>query len=483
MTPASRPSQETLLDQLRYTADPLADDTVNRIVGPWQALPQTPDLQATLDANTVPWQRVAAVNRLFGKWQDNQSLRDWRADPATTPPDIAAELEQFVRTAQVLPDWADARKIERAEQIFIDHSLLSCVLLFCSSLPECYVIPDLSSVLQATGQLDQHADYRIRATAAMIFPVMMPGGLMSASGSGMAQIIKVRLIHATVRNLLLRGSPNHAITAHAQPQSHTDQGVVPPLASAQPTSEPKTHSNTHANTHANAQANAQAKPSMQSTLFALGWDVNAQGLPCNQEELAYTLLTFGYVVLRSLRKLGLALAPADEEAYLHAWNVVGHVLGLRADLRVERMADAEVLFAQLQARGIAQQVTPDPRARLTLALMQAMQQVLPRALKPMPVLLTRFLCGDVTSAQLGLNTQVSWVSKLLFALGMGLILGLDRLIRLVSPGFTFSGLLTRWAGERFMAQLLLSQTRPLQLPWTLRQQMQGELDKRSAKKK
>jgi hypothetical protein len=301
-------------------------------------------------------------------------------------------------------------------------------------------------VLQTTGQLDKRTDYRIRATAAMVFPVMMPGGLMSASGSGIAQILKVRLIHATVRNLLLRGNPAQARTSQ------------PALVSE------------------------QANTSMQATLLALGWDVNAKGLPCNQEELAYTLLTFSYVFLRSLRRLGLGLPSPDEEAYLHAWNVVGHVLGLQADLRVDSMADAEILFSQLQARGVARQVTPDPRPHLTLALMQAMQQVLPRLLKPVPVLLTRFLCGDVASAQLGLNTQVSWVSKLLFALGMGLILGLDRLIRLVSPGFTFSSLLTRWVGERFMADLLLSQTRQLQLPWTLRGQIQGALDKCRGKK-
>lgn len=463
MHSASSPAHETLLNELRYTADPLADDTVSRIVGPWQALPESPQLQATLDVNTGPWQRLGVVNQLFGKWQDNQSLRGWRADPTTIPPDIAAELEQFVQTAQVLPDWADAHKIERAEQIFIDHSLLSCVMLFCSSLPECYVIPDLSSVLQATGQLDKHTDYRIRATAAMVFPVMMPGGLLTPSGSGMAQIIKVRLIHATVRNLLLRGSPAHALatlSASSASHSHTAQCAVPPLMCTQPNT------------------------GMQATLFALGWDVNEQGLPCNQEELAYTLLTFGYVVLRSLRRLGLGLPPADEEAYLHAWNVVGHVMGLQADLRVDRMADAEVLFAQLQARGIAQPVTPDPRPDLTLALMQTMQQVLPlRVLKPVPVLLTRFLCGDATSAQLGLKIHVSWVSRLLFALGMGIILGLDQLIRLVSPGFSFSRLITRWVGERFMTELLLSQTRPLQLPGTLRRQMQAEIDKHRDQKK
>ncbi len=459
MNTTSSTPDESLLEPLRYTADPLADDTVSRIVGPWQELPDSPLLQATLDANTLAWQRMAVVNQLFSKWQDNQSLRDWQSDPTTTPPEIAAELTQFVRTAQALPDWADADKIERAEQIFIDNSVLSCTLMFCASLPECYVIPDLSSVLQATGQLDKRTDYRIRATAAMIFPVMMPGGLLKPEGSGIAQILKVRLIHATVRNLLLRGNPTLALSAHSASHAHPDQGTVPPLV------------------------NEQVKPSMQATLFALGWDVHAKGLPCNQEELAYTLLTFSYVFLRSLRRLGLGLPSADEEAYLHAWNVVGHVLGLQADLRVDNMADAEILFSQLQARGVARQVTPDPRPHLTLALMETMQQVLPlRVLKPVPVLLTRFLCGDATSAQLGLNTQVSWVSRMLFTLGMGSILGLDRLIRLVSPGFTFSRLLTRWVGERFMADLLLSQTRKLQLPWTLRGQIQGELDKSRGKK-
>ena len=43
-----------------------------------------------------------------------------------------------------------------------DHGALSCILLFCASLPECYVVPDLSSVLHTTGQLEQNTEYRIR---------------------------------------------------------------------------------------------------------------------------------------------------------------------------------------------------------------------------------------------------------------------------------------------------------------------------------
>lgn len=39
----------------------------------------------------------------------------------------------------------------------------------------------------------------------MIFPVMRVGGLTPEAGSGAAQVLKLRRIHATVRNLVLRG--------------------------------------------------------------------------------------------------------------------------------------------------------------------------------------------------------------------------------------------------------------------------------------
>ncbi|HAV36684.1 MAG TPA: DUF2236 domain-containing protein, partial [Massilia sp.] len=90
-------------------------------------------------------------------------------------------------------------------------SVLSCTLLFCASLPECYVPVDLASVLHSAGQLERHTDYRVRATAAMIFPVMLRGGLTAPDGGGVAQVLKVRLIHATIRHLIMRGHPAAAV--------------------------------------------------------------------------------------------------------------------------------------------------------------------------------------------------------------------------------------------------------------------------------
>ena len=448
----------SLLDRMQYSADPLADATIAKILGPWSHLPDSAIASPhavnpiTLATQWQPqWQKLSTITQTIQQWPDNRSIAEWQASNAGLPPEIGAPLEQYLQVARSLPAWADLAKLERAETLFIDYGALSITMLFCSSLPECYVIPDLAAVLQSTGQLVNHTDYRIRATGAMIFPVMMAGGLTAPDGGGIAQILKVRLIHATIRNLILRGSPEAALSSlgtalNNQYSSHTS--IVPPLPGA-------------------------AGDNMHQTLFAHGWKTGEEGLPCNQEELAYTLLTFSYVFLRSMRKLGLALPRADEEAYLHAWNVTGYVLGIARELMVDTMDQAEAMFTCMQARGRADHVRRpqivDPRPALGNALMQSMEAVIPLGVvKPFPVLLTRYLCGSATAKDLGLNGPLHWLSRFLFAAFMWFTRSIDGLMRLVFPEFSIARLITRVLGYHVMTRLLMDQTRPLKLPQHLR---------------
>ena len=427
------PVSNARLAQMQYVADPLADATVADIVGPWP-------ISASVDAKAEQWQRIAQGNRQFDSWTTNQSLQDWQPTSATLPPDMAKALQAYLQAGQTLPEWADRAKIERAEALFMDYGALSCTLLFCSSLPECYVLPDLSAVLHMSGQLEQRTEYRIRMTAAMVFPVMLKGGLSQPQGSGIAQVLKVRLIHATIRNLILRGSPDAAMIALGEQWHVPGAGVLPPLPLV-------------------------ATSDMNQTLFAHGWKLGEDGLPCNQEELAYTLLTFSYVFLRSMRRLDLGLPSADEEAYLHAWNVMGHVLGIRRELMADTMPQAEALFAQIQTRGRTETVHPDARPALGDALMNAMEQVIPlRLLKPFPVLMTRLLCGEPTASDIGLTGRVGWVSRVLFVIFRAITGAIDSVMRLVLPEFSLSRMMTRVLGYHVMKKILLDQTRPLKLP-------------------
>jgi hypothetical protein len=408
-----------LVDNPALHADPLADATIARILGPGQ--PGGPDMAT-----------IGLLNREIARWQLNGDLDGWRASPGL-PPDMAAALEAYVVKARVLPDWADAAKIARAEVLFMEMSMASCTLLFCASLPQCYIMPDLAAVLHAAGELEQHTDYRVRATAAMIFPVMMHGGLTAPSGGGVAQAIKVRLIHAMIRHLVLRGDVAEALVAPRR---------LPRLLT-------------------------QAK-TMPQVLYAHGWDIDRLGLPCNQEELGYTLLTFNYVFLQGLRRLGLRLDQGDEEAYMHAWNVLGAVLGIEREQMTDTMADAERMFTALQAQARVLQRKDDPRPALAGALMANIQRYLPpRILKPFPVLLTRHLIGKASSRDLGLDQRVSLLSRGLFVLVFGFIRGVDAVARLVFPGFSISRLVTRILGYNLTVKLLMDETRPLKLPDTL----------------
>jgi hypothetical protein len=429
-----------LLDRMQYEADPLADGTIAAILGPWQGVHDCATRDELLACNAVRWELLAAVSRVFDDWKDNAGIEQWTARP-DTPPEVTRAIEAYLRAAPGLPAWADPAKIDRAEALFGDFGVLSCLLLFCSSLPECYVIPDLSQALLVTGQLEQHTEYRIRATAAMIFPVMMQGGLTRREGGGIAQVLKVRLIHATIRHLILRGTPEDALVAVGERRKVPDGHILPSLAAL------------------------EGARTMNHALFAHGWNVGKDGLPCNQEELAYTLLTFHYVCLRGLRRLGLGLPREDEEAYLHAWNVVGHVLGIRHDLLAHTMEDAEALFKQIQARGRADPFTPDPRPKLGRALMQTMENLIPlRVAKPVPKLLTRHLCGRATAGDIGIDGEVSSLSKLLFVLGLGIVRSIDGVVRLFVRDFSISRFITRLIGRRFMTGMLMDATRPLKLP-------------------
>jgi ER-bound oxygenase mpaB/B'/Rubber oxygenase, catalytic domain len=435
-----------------FAGDVLADDTIAKILGPWTSVATDTSADEIIAANATHWQRIAQVNRVIKSWADNASLDDWGALENELDGDLVAALKSYVAAAKPLPAWADPTKIARAEELFMGYGTLSVTILFCASLPECYVVPDLASVLHATGQLEDHADYRVRSTGAMIFPVMMPGGLTSAAGGGIAQVLKVRLIHATIRNLILRGSPQQAMAALAASVNANaeDAGVVKPHL-----------------------ALTEQSKNMYHTLFAHGWNLKQKGLPCNQEELAYTLLTFNYVYLRSMCRLDLALKREDEEAFLHAWNVMGHVLGIERPLMTDTMAEAEKNFCGIQARGRLNPVVPDTRPRLGEALMNAMENIIPLGLlKPIPVLMTRYLCGPQTSCDIGVDERVGFFPRLLFALFMGVTRVIDTVVRVIVPEFSIARMFTRMLGDKLMYKLLMDQSRPLNLPAHLQSRMQ-----------
>jgi hypothetical protein len=306
-------------------------------------------VKAVFDKGTV-----AAVNDLLTKLVRNDDI------PAGPWP---PELADYLRASEQLPSWADAAQIRMGENVFLRYGLTSFGILACASLPECYVLRDVAAVLGTTQRLDAHARRRVFETAIMVLSVMAEGGL-APGGSGIRIVQKVRLMHAAVRRLIL---------------------TPPPAAAAGPPS------------------------SLADTLLAQRWPAE-RGTPLSQEDLAAVLLTFSYVMVRGWRHLGITLSPEEARAYLHCWNVVGHVLGIRDELLAPDVDDAARLFDAIKRQRAAD--TPDGRA-LTAAVIGVSESFAGPSrilLRPIPRILMRGLLQAETCALLAVPTLGLWQS-------------------------------------------------------------------------
>ncbi|SDM08138.1 hypothetical protein SAMN05421823_110104 [Catalinimonas alkaloidigena] len=201
------------------------------------------------------------------------------------PTELPQEAHDYFALKGHLPPWADPDLIAVAERVYLEHGPLISLILNCKSLPESYACAKGAMVLHLTGRLNEQQgamnaySRRIVETAQFVVNVMSPGGL-APHGTGICTALKVRLIHATIRHFL-----------HQQPE----------------------------------------------------WDVALFDEPINQEDKAGTLMSFSALVLEGLALLGVRLSPLEEEAFQHAWCVVGYFMGVDDDLLPNNVADARKL--------------------------------------------------------------------------------------------------------------------------------------------
>jgi hypothetical protein len=140
-----------------------------------------------------------------------------------------------------------------------------------------------------------------------------------------------------------------------------------------------------------------------------GWD-NSLGLPINQEDLAGTLLSFSALTLDGLQKMGVDLTAAEIAAYLHGWNVVGHIMGVHSELLTDDIEAANALMDLI----IERQFKPSKESKAMIAtLIEFMEYSIPGNLfDGVPVSMMRFFLGDKRAAELEL-TEDDWTARLI----------------------------------------------------------------------
>ena len=315
------------------------------------------------------WRGVAAYNHLLelaDKLTDAPELlllnaSELRRQLQWYPEELVAYFEPMAA-----PHWVNMGQLQRASELWDENLLAILGVLYAASLPTCYLMHRGIPALYETTKLKEsrYISQRIYETGLFLESILSSGGIQVItdiaavsqeavrsgtrlrnatqrylSGKGYVAAKKVRFLHASMR-LMLTQPPGDAA-------DHRHQALQP-------------------------------------------WDEASYGKPVNQEDLAYTLLTFGYIIPQGLAKWGCRWAADDREAFWHLWRVVGCMMGVEEALLPQSWSEAQQLFGMIrerQAGASAQGQT------LTASLIQFFQGYLPPRLSTMvpPMLIQRQL--------------------------------------------------------------------------------------------
>lgn len=135
---------------------------------------------------------------------------------------------------------------------------------------------------------------------------------------------------------------------------------------------------------------------------------NDWGMPVNQEDMAGTIGSFSYIVIRGLRKAGVRATDQEEEDYLYHINVIGYLNGVAEELLPQNLREAFLLDRLIVKR----QFRPsEAGAGLTKSLLNAIAEVAaaarpgaarPEGIRNLAAAQMRFFLGDAYADALGI---------------------------------------------------------------------------------
>jgi len=317
---------------------------------------------------------------------------------------LRRQLEEFSPEAlryfepSPAPSWVDEAKLKAASLLWEDNSVAAIAVLYALSLPCTYLYKKGVPALYETGKLSKH-EYifqRIHETGLFVDDVMDDGGIEVLQDYVPDE---ERLYLEVLRELDPKGEWQRGrgalvrSTGASRESSELEDRVEQEVASRRRAKRflwgrgyltARKVRFLHASIrfmllNPDKMPSRAAKEDSLQTLTdrlsdAPAWDKQAYGIPINQEELAFGLLSFGYLIPMGLEHWGCAISREEKGAFLHLWRVVGHVMGIRDDLMTEDWDEATDLLALVMKR----QARPsDFGKHLTVALMDFARSYFP----------------------------------------------------------------------------------------------------------
>lgn len=189
--------------------------------------------------------------------------------------DAPAAVRAFFEEAERVPPWFDlsqtlpgCRAFHRHSEMFIGAFVAAVLIEGFSTL--------ISQSFSITGRLVDQGVRRLKQNNRQLVEIFLPGGL-ERSGDGWKLSVRIRLVHARVRQLLDR-SPE--------------------------------------------------------------WDGEAWGRPLSTAHIAFATAAFSGLLLKRAEMLGVSLSEEERRSFMLVWRYAGHLMGVPPDLLFETQEDA-----------------------------------------------------------------------------------------------------------------------------------------------
>ena len=178
--------------------------------------------------------------------------------------DPSPAIRAFLEAAEHLPDWVDPQRLQRGSESYLSiGNVWITFSLGPGSLTHTYSASSIAKILVRTGNLTKMAQRRLAETGTWNIESVLPDSL-SRGANGYMHNLQVRLLHARVRNTLLKRD----------------------------------------------------------------WDTRETGIPINQIELARTWLDFTVVPFNALQQFGITFSHDEITDLYHLWQYIAYLLGI-----------------------------------------------------------------------------------------------------------------------------------------------------------
>jgi hypothetical protein len=218
----------------------------------------------------------AVVADIEGKKGGFRLFEEIAREGIARAPQAPDSFHAFFEAVERTPVWVDWSVVDGGGEVLLRAGVLGGLVLGLKSIVLGYTSPGGNKPLVFSGRLQEQAARRLNETAKFVQATITPGA-MHPHREGWQITLKVRLMHAHVRRMILKTGR---------------------------------------------------------------WD-DAWGAPINQHDMLGTSLLFSVAVLQGLRKLGVRIPPDAADAYVQLWRFSGWLIGMDPELLVTTEAEGD----------------------------------------------------------------------------------------------------------------------------------------------